>query len=106
MEGTLHRLDMIGNRIAPIAFGPQKVILIAGNNKLATTPAEAEKRIRTVVSPLNAARHPDFNTPCVKTGKCFDRNSPQRICNAHLMLEHCFPKKRITVILTEEEAGL
>lgn len=106
MEGTLHWLDMIGNRIAPIAFGPRKVILIAGKNKLATTPAEAEKRIRTIASPLNAARHAGFSTPCVKTGKCFDCNSPQRICNAHLILERCFPKKRITIILTEEEAGL
>lgn len=105
-KGTLHWLDMIGNRIAPIAFGPRKILLVAGKNKLVPTPQEAETRIREIAAPLNAARHPDFDTPCIKTGQCFDCYSSRRICNAHLVLERCFPKNRITVILIQEDAGL
>ncbi len=106
LEGTLHWLDMIGNRIAPVAFGPKKVMLIAGKNKICTTPEEAEARIKTIAAPKNAARHEGFTTPCVKTGKCMDCRSPQRICNEHLILSRCYPKGRITVILIDEEAGL
>lgn len=104
--GHLHWVDMTGNRIAPIAFGPKKVILLAGINKLVNTDSEAIWRIRKIAAPQNAQRHPDFKTPCVKTGECIDCNSPQRICNSRLILERCFPQKRILVILIEENVGL
>lgn len=106
MTGSLYWLDMVGNRIAPLSFGPKRVVLLAGKNKLTATPEAAWQRIRDMAAPANAARHPGFNTPCVKTGKCADCNSPQRICNARLVIERCFPKGRILVILIDEEAGL
>lgn len=106
MTGSLYWLDMVGNRIAPLSFGPKRVVLLAGKNKLAATPEDAWQRIRDIAAPGNVARHPGFNTPCAKTGKCADCNSPQRICNARLSLERCFPKGRILVILIDEEAGL
>ena len=62
MEGTLHWVDMVGNRVAPVAFGPRRVILLAGSNKLVATPAEARERIRRI-APLNARRHEGFRTP-------------------------------------------
>lgn len=105
-KGSLHWLDMIGNRIAPIAFGPQRVVIVAGVNKIVKSWDKAEKRIRKVAAPLNIARHPDFKTPCAKTGKCSDCSSPDRICNTHLIMERCFPKKRILVILVEQDLGL
>lgn len=104
--GSLHWLDMVGNRIAPLSFGPKRVILMAGKNKLVATREEAEKRIREISAPQNVRRHPYFKTPCAITGVCADCNSPQRICNARLTLERCFPKGRILVILIEEDAGL
>lgn len=106
MTGSLYWLDMVGNRIAPLSFGPKRVVLLAGKNKLAVNPEAAWERIREIAAPKNVARHPGFNTPCAKTGKCADCNSPQRICNARLSLERCFPKGRILVILIDEKAGL
>ncbi len=106
LEGSLHWLDMIGNRIAPVAFGPKKVILLAGRNKICPTPADAEARIREIAAPKNAARHEGFTTPCIKTGRCMDCRSPQRICNEHLILSRCYPAGRITVVLIDQEAGL
>ena len=88
-----------------MAFGPRHVILLAGANKLVATPEEARERIRRI-APLNAKRHEDFKTPCMYTGTCADCNSPDRLCNIHMSIVKCFPKGRITVILTEESGGL
>ena len=105
-DGSLHWLDMIGNRIAPIAFGPRKVVLVAGRNKIVSTQEEAYARIRETAAPQNVARHEGFKTPCAVTGRCHDCASPQRICNERLILHKCHPKGRITVILIDEELGL
>lgn len=105
-DGSLHWLDMIGNRIAPIAFGPRKVVLVAGRNKIVATQEDAYARIRDIAAPRNVARHEGFKTPCAVTGRCHDCSSPQRICNERLILHKCHPKGRITVILIDEELGL
>lgn len=105
-DGTLYWVDMVGNRIAPIIFGPRHVVLLAGHNKLTESHAQAEQRVREIAGPKNVARHPGFKTPCAITGQCADCNSPQRICNARLTLERCYPKGRITVILIDEVWGL
>lgn len=105
-EGTLHWLDMVGNRIAPVAFGPRKVILVAGRNKIVADRAEAEERIRRISAPQNIARHPGFRTPCAKTGVCMDCNSPDRICNTRMEMLRCYPAGRILVILIDQELGL
>lgn len=105
-DGALLWLDKVGNRVAPIAFGPRRVILVAGRNKIAPDREAAEARIRNVAAPLNVARHPGFRTPCAKTGVCMDCDSPDRICNIWLRLERCYPEKRILVILIDEELGL
>ncbi len=105
-EGTLHWLDMVGNRIAPVAFGPRKVILVAGRNKIVADRAEAEERIRRIAAPQNIARHPGFRTPCAKTGVCMDCNSPDRICNTRMEMLRCHPAGRILVILIDQDLGL
>ena len=105
-DGALLWLDMIGNRIAPIAFGPRKVLLVVGRNKITPTREAAEERIRTIAAPQNIARHPGFRTPCAVTGVCADCYSEDRICNTHLRMERCFPRKRITVVLIDEDLGL
>lgn len=105
-RGTLHWLDMVGNRIAPVAFGPRRVILVAGRNKIVADRREAEERIRTLAAPQNIARHPGFRTPCAHTGTCMDCNSPDRICNTRMEMLRCYPEGRILVILIDEELGL
>lgn len=104
--GTLHWLDMVGNRIAPVAFGPRKVILVAGRNKIVANRDEAEERIRRIAAPQNIARHPGFRTPCAKTGVCMDCNSPDRICNTRMEMLRCHPDGRIRVVLIDQDLGL
>ena len=105
-EGTLHWLDMGGNRIAPVAFGPRKVLLVAGRNKIVADRREAEERIRRIAAPQNIARHPGFRTPCAKTGVCMDCNSPDRICNTRMEMLRCHPAGRVLVVLIDEDRGL
>ena len=93
------------HRVAAIAFGPRKVLLVAGRNKIVATRAAAEARIRDIAAPRNVARLGQ-KTPCAATGVCADCDSEGRICNTHLRMERCFPRKRITVILIDEEMGL
>ncbi len=103
--GRIVNLDMIGNRTAAIAFGPKKVVLLIGKNKIVPNLEAAFARIKNIAAPQNAMRH-QFDTPCAKTGKCHDCNSPQRICNTWSVIDKCFPRKRIKVILIDDDLGL
>lgn len=106
LGGSLYWVDMVGNRTAPVIFGPRRVVLLAGRNKIVDTQADAERRVQQIAGPKNVARHTGFRTPCAVTGLCADCNSPQRICNSRVWLERCYPAGRILVLLIDEEAGL
>ena len=103
--GRLVNLDMIGNRIAPVIFGAKKVVLLIGRNKIVSDLEQAMERIKTYAAPTNAQRH-QLKTPCAKTGRCHDCNSPDRICNSWSIIDKCFPPKRIKVILLNTDLGL
>ncbi len=103
--GQLVNLDMIGNRVAGIAFGPREVVIFAGINKIVPDLAAAMDRVRTVAAPQNARRHPELSTPCQTTGRCGDCRSPQRICNAWLITEKSYPPGRIKLVLINAALG-
>lgn len=103
--GKLVNLDMIGNRTGAISFGPKRVVLFIGQNKIVPELQSAFDRIRNHAAPLNAKRH-EFPTPCARTGRCHDCNSPQRICNTWAIVDKCFPQGRIKVVLIEQDLGL
>ena len=105
-KGQLVNLDMIGNRVGGITFGPKQVVLFIGINKITANLEEAMHRGRTIAAPRNAIRHEGFRTPCHKTGVCMDCNSPDRICNVWTITEKSYPAGRIKVILIGEELGL
>ena len=105
-KGQLVNLDMIGNRVGGITFGPKHVVLFIGINKITANLEEAMHRVRTIAAPRNAIRREGFRTPCHKTGVCMDCNSPDRICNVWTITEKSYPAGRIKVILIGEELGL
>ena len=104
-DGALVNLDMIGNRVGAITFGPRKVVVFVGRNKIVPDLETAMWRIKDYAAPANAMRL-DSKTPCVKTSECADCNSPGRICNSWSVTEKSFPKGRITVVLINQELGL
>ena len=104
-QGFLVNLDMVGNRVGALTFGPKNVIVLAGQNKWTADIESAMARIKEYAAPTNAMRL-DMKTPCVKTGYCMDCNSPQRICNTWTITEKSFPKNRVKIVLIKEEMGL
>jgi L-lactate utilization protein LutB len=104
-SGQLVNLDMIGNRICALTFGPKWVIVLVGRNKLVTDLDEAMFRVKNYVAPANSMRL-DKKTPCVKTSYCQECKSPDRICNTWTITEKSFPKGRVKVVLINENLGL
>jgi hypothetical protein len=103
-SGQLVNLDMIGNRVGAITFGPKHVIILAGRNKIVEDLDSAMARIKNYAAPVNTMRL-EMKTPCTKTGTCEDCKSPQRICNVWSITEKSFPKGRIKIVLINEELG-
>lgn len=115
LDGKLVSTDGLGNRVAAMIFGPKKVIVAAGVNKIVTDVDEALKRIRELAAPLNAQRHylkrhhPELgDLPCVRTGSCVDCHHDWRICNYTVIIEGTTveDKGRINVVLVSEELGI
>ncbi|HCY83596.1 MAG TPA: lactate utilization protein [Desulfobacteraceae bacterium] len=102
--GHLVNLDMIGNRVAAIMWGPKNVLLIIGRNKICGDLEDAMFRIKNYAAPVNTMML-DKKTPCRKTGICHDCSSPDRICNYWTITEKCFSKGRIKIILVNEDLG-
>ncbi len=102
--GHLVNIDATGNRVCSMAFGPRKVIVVAGSNKIATDVEGALKRVKEVACPPNARRL-GFDTPCSKTGQCSDCNSPQRICRITTIIERQPRASQLQVCLINEDLG-
>ena len=104
LDGQLVNLDGMGNRVAAMAFGPKKVILVVGMNKVAPDLETAVARVKHYAAPINSVRY-GMKTPCTETGLCADCRSPQRICNMWSTIEGHMIKDRIHVKLVGENLG-
>ncbi len=111
-EGELYNVDGRANRISAIAYGPKKVIIVVGTNKIVKNLDEAVKRVKTISAPLNCKRL-DCRTYCFEKGHCMDMeggmgkgcNSAARICRHYLVSSKQDQKGRITVIIVDEKLG-
>ncbi|MGZ3534719.1 MAG: lactate utilization protein [Thermodesulfobacteriota bacterium] len=104
LNGELVNIDGIGNRVNSTNFGPGKVVLVAGYNKIVDDVQEGIKRIKNVAAPLNARRL-NIDVPCAKVGRCVDCNSPNRICRVIVIHERKPSLTDILIILVGEELG-
>lgn len=103
-SGHLVNLDMIGNRVAGLTFGPRFVVVLAGRNKIVPDLEAAWDRIKTYAAPVNTMRL-DKKTPCQATSFCQDCSSPDRICNTWTITEKAYPKQRVKIVLINEDLG-
>lgn len=102
--GELYNVDGNGNRVAAMLYGPDKVIVVCGINKIVKDVDEAVKRNREIAAPANAKRL-NRNTPCAKVGYCMDCNSEDRICNEYTLIKRQGVKGRISVIIVNKNLG-
>jgi L-lactate utilization protein LutB len=106
VSGFLVNIDATGNRVAAMFFGPQKVIVVAGRNKLVEGDAmDAMQRVKSWATPPNAKRL-NFNTPCARTGFCSNCTSPERLCRVTTILERKPRFTDIRVLVVNEDLGL
>lgn len=103
-NGELYNVDGNGNRVAAMLYGPDKVILVVGINKIVKNLEEAINRNKFIAAPANTKRL-NKKTPCAKVGYCMDCNSEERICNEYTLIKRQRVSDRIHVIFLNEELG-
>ena len=115
LDGKLVNIDGAGNRVSAMIFGPDKVILVIGVNKIVKDVEAGIQRIKQMAAPVNAKRHSVKHhdealaaLPCVKTGSCADCRHDWRICNYTVIIDGAMPHHagRINVVLVGEELGI
>lgn len=105
MEGELINIDKTGNRVAAMCFGPRKVIVVAGMNKLAENEEAALARIHMEACSANGIRM-DKGTPCARTGRCGHcLISGETMCSFTVVTRFSSAEDRVHVILIEEALG-
>ena len=105
IDGQLVNIDGTGNRVAAMAFGPEKVIIVAGVNKIASNVGDALERIKSKACTANAIRL-GKQTPCAKTGECANCLIPgETLCCSTVITRFSNRKGRMHVILVNEELG-
>jgi len=102
-KGQLVNIDGIGNRVTSMVYGPKKVFVLCGMNKITKDLDDALEHIKS--NTYRNARRLKLNTPCAITGKCNDCDSPQRMCNVTVIIEKKPNKVEIEVMIINEELG-
>ena len=104
VDGRIVNIDHSGNRVAAITYGPEKVYIVIGRNKITKTHNEALTRSRNIAAPLNAKRA-GYNPPCVSLGHCVDCLGSERVCYYISTIEGQYIKDRLTLLIVNEEEG-
>lgn len=117
VNGELILIDGRGNRVAAVCYGPKKVVIVAGINKICENVKEAWYRVKTEACGRNARRL-GLDTWCAKHDHCVQqdysetnyyeegvRGCKNTICSDTLLLSRQRSKGRITVVLVNENLG-
>ena len=102
--GEIVNVDGVGNRINAMSFGNQKVVVVAGMNKVTHDLEQALDRVRDVAGPMRA-KSLNMDTPCAETGVCTDCNSPQRICRITAIFHRKPMMTDMSVVLINQAMG-
>lgn len=102
-KGQIVNVDGRGNRVAAITFGPKKVIIIVGKNKITSDLDAAVDRIRKVACPLNAKRLKGLakSSPVASTIEITE----EKIWGQVSIIERQLDQDRIHVIIVNENLG-
>lgn len=113
MNGEIVSIDGTGNRVAGMIFGPKKVIIIVGKNKIVKDLDQALYRIKNIAAPLNYIRHINKHhnrfdkLPCLKLGYCANCNHPRSACYNTVIVRGAIEinKDRIHLIIVNKDLG-
>ncbi len=114
-NGELYNVDGNSNRVSAMLFGPDKVVVVVGVNKIVENIKEASDRVKRLAAPPNCVRL-DKKTYCAQTGKCVTYDNPDaefcsgcasedRICCNYTVMSKQRTKGRVNVIIVNEKLG-
>jgi len=103
-QGEVYNMDGMGNRVAPMIWGPPLVIIAVGINKLVPDLEAARERLRKIAAPRRA-RELNLAVPCTKMGECGECNARERICRAELILHRAPFMTDYKIYIIGEELG-
>ena len=98
--GELINADGSGNRVAAQIFGPKKVLIVTGRNKIVENVEEGFKRIMEIAAPKNIER---MNNTALAMGK-EPRHNMNNIGNKWAYIDGDV-EGRTTIILVDEDLG-
>ncbi len=104
VTGEIVNVDGVGNRTNAMSFGPKKVVIVAGMNKMTKDLDSALNRVHEVAAPMRS-HSLNMDTPCAKTGQCADCNSPSRICRITTILHRRPMMTDMSVVLIGQSLG-
>jgi hypothetical protein len=111
LDGFIVNVDSAGNRTAAMTFGPRRVILVAGTNKICRDIDSGFGRIRMIAAPKNNRRinlykrRIQLDNPCSTTGICMDCKSKTRICRIYTVMKRKPMFTDLKVVLVGEDIG-
>ncbi|MGM0111081.1 lactate utilization protein [Enterococcus sp. DIV0187] len=105
-EGELVNVDSVGNRVAAITYGPDKVLAFVSMKKMYGDLATTLEIVRKNTAPLNAHRLGLKKTPCIQKGICGDCLQMECICNTIAITRRSMMKDRIFIYLIIDDVGL
>lgn len=103
-DGELVNIDGNGNRVAALIYGPDRVVIVAGMNKVVSSVDDGIRRVHDIAASANGVRL-GKSTPCAITGFCHDCLSPECICSHTVITRRSGMADRIHVILVGESLG-
>jgi len=104
-DGHIYNIDASGNRVGAMFFGPKRVFIVAGVNKIVRDVEDARRRIKEIAAPMNARRL-GYDTPCAETGQCLECKPPASMCNITVIIEKKPRHTEIEIVLIGESLGL
>ena len=104
--GDVIAIDGGGNRVSAMIYGPKKVYLIVGRNKVANTQQDALKRAKDFAASQNSIRFKVNNPCCVGDMICNENcDIEDRLCAYTVIINKCHIKNRIHILFIDEELG-
>lgn len=103
--GEIVNIDGTGNRVTMTIYGPEKCYYVVGRNKITPDRASAIDRAKNVAAPKNAKRF-GVKTPCaIKADRCYDCDSPDRICRATVIMDRVPNQTPSELVFINEDLG-
>lgn len=127
MQGQIISTDGVGNRLSAVIFGPYKVVMVVGRNKITNNINEGLDRIKNIAAPLNHLRHAEKHSrkidgkplendslyqlsklPCVTKGYCMECGAPNCTRRCTMIMDSGtggYFKDRIHVVIVNDDLG-